>query len=439
MESTRSTIVKRNILGSLAIKCVSIGVQLLMVPLTLGYLETELYGVWLTLSQIVLWINYFDIGFTLGLKNRLAEAVAREDWRHGKALVSTTYVMVGAIFVPLAAILCLVMPYVDWCRLLHVSSQYLPDIVSTMQVLIICFSLQTIVNVFTSVAQAFQQTALSVSFPTISNAIALAVIWVLTRCCPASLVALAWVIAVIPIVAVMLASLYYYRGRFRSVAPSLAAFDRSLVGSLYGLGVKFFLIQVQLVVFFQCTNLLIAYLSGPDAVSVYNVAYKYLSTGLLLFVIVLNPLWPAFTDAYVKQDYEWMRSVYRRMRRLCLILCLLTLVMVVISPWVYRLWIGDKLSVPLSLSVLIGLYMIINQWYQLHVFIVNGIGCIRLQTYVCLVGLFLHLPFSLILGHWIGYISVVYSMLLITAIYGIVITIQVRKILSHEGRGVWLQ
>ena len=97
----RSVAVKKNIIGSLAIKGCSIIISLLLVPMTLGYVSSELYGIWLTLSSIMIWLNFFDIGFTLGLKNKLTEAIAINDWKRGKALVSTTYFMMVVIFIPL--------------------------------------------------------------------------------------------------------------------------------------------------------------------------------------------------------------------------------------------------------------------------------------------------------------------------------------------------
>lgn len=63
----RSVAVKKNIIGSFAVKGVSIVVSFLLVPLTLGYVNAELYGIWLTLSSIMVWLGFFDVGFTLGI------------------------------------------------------------------------------------------------------------------------------------------------------------------------------------------------------------------------------------------------------------------------------------------------------------------------------------------------------------------------------------
>ena len=50
----RSIRAKRNIIGSLLIKGWSILVQLILVPLTMDYLSPEVYGIWLTVSSIML-------------------------------------------------------------------------------------------------------------------------------------------------------------------------------------------------------------------------------------------------------------------------------------------------------------------------------------------------------------------------------------------------
>lgn len=52
----------------LFIKGGSILVGLLLVPLTLEYVDSESYGIWLTLSSMVAWISFFDIGINNGLK-----------------------------------------------------------------------------------------------------------------------------------------------------------------------------------------------------------------------------------------------------------------------------------------------------------------------------------------------------------------------------------
>ena len=154
--SERSSKVKKNIFASFIIKGFSVLISLALVPLTIDYVSSELYGIWLTLSSIVLWVGFFDIGFNLGLKNKLAEAIANDDYEFGKSLVSTTYVLMFIIFVPLCCILLLVIPYIDYPALLNVDAKYETDIIKAMYIIVVCFGANMIMGVLSAVVAAFQ-------------------------------------------------------------------------------------------------------------------------------------------------------------------------------------------------------------------------------------------------------------------------------------------
>ena len=285
----RSVTVKKNIVGSLCIKGISIIISLMLVPMTLGYVSSELYGIWLTLSSIMMWLNFFDIGFTLGLKNKLAEAIALGAWNRGKALVSTTYFMMILIFIPLCILLEFIIPYVNWSSFLNVNAIYNDEIIKTLYVLIACFCLQMIVNVLTAVIAAYQKVALSSAFPVMGNFMSLIAIWMLTKLCPSSLMALAFAISAMPILVLLLASAILFHKRFKAVAPNIESIDKKYIKDLLGLGAKFFLIQVQVVILYQCTNILISNVSNPNEVTAYNIAYKYLGVAMMIYTIILSP------------------------------------------------------------------------------------------------------------------------------------------------------
>ena len=309
----RTQNIKKNIVGSIIIKGASIIIQLLLVPLTLGYLNSELYGIWLTLSSIMLWLSFFDVGFTLGLKNRLAEAIALGNYDKGKSLVSTTYFMMIIIFVPLGFILEAIVPYINWSSFLNVSLDYNEQLIQVVQVIVACFCLQMIFNVIASVLAAFQKVALSSLFPVIGNFLALIIIYFLTKFTSSSLLNLALAISYLPVLVYIVSSIIFFQGTLKRVAPSFKHIDLSLIKDIFNLGFRFFIIQIQMIVLYQSTNILISNISSPIDVTSYNLAYKYISIALMLFNIILGPIWPAFTDAYTKKDYAWMNDVYRRM------------------------------------------------------------------------------------------------------------------------------
>lgn len=435
----RTVTVKKNAIASVLLKGVSIIVSLLLVPMTLDYLSGELYGIWLTLSSMVVWLNFFDIGFTMGLKNKLAEAIANEKWSRGKSLVSTSYVMMLGIFIPLCVIGEIIIPYIDWCGLLNVSHQYDKEIIITVQILLVCFCTQMVTNTLTSVLAAFQKVAFSSVFGVIGQVISLIVIFVLTKTTQPSLVLLSICLSIIPIAVTGIASLVLFRGELKKVAPSIKDFKKDMINDLFSLGYKFFIIQIQAVILYQTTNVLISNVSGPIEVAAYNIAYKYLGVAIMIFQLLLNPLWPAFTDAFTKKDYSWMTRIYNKLSRGYVGCALVILAMILCAPIVYKIWIGDKIDIPMIMTISIGIYVIVHCWDMLQVMLISGIGTIKLETRVILIGLIGYLPLALFLGREFGAIGVVSAMTIINIIYCTIFTIQCRKIINQTATGIWIQ
>ena len=77
--SGRSKEAMRNIILSFFAKGISVASSLLIVPLTIHYVNPTQYGIWLTLSSIIGWVAFFDLGLGNGFRNRFAEAKAQGD------------------------------------------------------------------------------------------------------------------------------------------------------------------------------------------------------------------------------------------------------------------------------------------------------------------------------------------------------------------------
>lgn len=433
----RTKAVRLNSIYSVIIKGVSVLITFALVPLTIGYVSSELYGIWLTLSSIIHWMNYFDVGFSLGLRNKLVDALAADDMPKAKAYVSTTYVLMALIFFPLGILLFLLAPAIDWCSLLKVSAEHNLTIVKAVQLLVAFNSVQMTVNTLSAVVAAHQKVALSSLFGVIGQFISLIVIFVLTKTTQSSLIILCAVFAGAPLITYLISSVILYYGNLRNVRPATRSVDFSLIKDLWSLGWKFFVIQIQLVVMYQMTNLLISNISGPESVTEFNVAYKYLSLGLMLMTILVGPLWPAFADAYVKKDYEWMKSTYKKFIKIFLLLSIAQCVLLAVSGWFYRLWVGDEVPVSFILSASLSVYLLAYMFVTMHTYMLNGIGSLNLQVWMYLIGGVIHIPLSLFLGRYLGALSVVVSLCSIHLVYCFLVRRQMSLLLSDKAYGFW--
>ena len=104
------------------LRLISIASSLIVVPMTIHYVNAEQYGIWLTLSSIIVWLSYFDFGFAHGFRNRFAEAVAKDDMVLARRYVSTTYVVLALLFMGIMLVASVINQYIDWSSILKVSA-----------------------------------------------------------------------------------------------------------------------------------------------------------------------------------------------------------------------------------------------------------------------------------------------------------------------------
>ena len=279
--------------------------------------------------------------------------------------------------------------------------------------------------------------ALSGTFTVIGNTISLGVIYVLTKTCSPSLVVLALTLAAMPVFVTLIASLILFCGKFQSVAPSLSYVDRKYIKDLFGLGYKFFIINIQVVVLYQSTNILISNVASPNEVTTYNIAYKLLSCAMMMYTLTTGPLWPAYTDAYTRGDYNWMQMMRKKMQKVLMLSILGCFVIALLSSPIYHIWIGDTVSIPYEMTMMVAIYVAVYCWMNLNGTLLIGMGKIQIETFMAFLGMIVHLPFSLFLGKYLGAYGVLTSLIVINIVYALIMNIQVKKILNKNAYGIW--
>ena len=97
IKSKRTKNITKHVGLSTLYKAGGIIANFLLVPLTIAYLDTENYGVWLTLTSFISWFSFFDVGLGNGLRNKFAEAKTLGDYKRARAFVSTAYFTISCI------------------------------------------------------------------------------------------------------------------------------------------------------------------------------------------------------------------------------------------------------------------------------------------------------------------------------------------------------
>ena len=386
---------KKNILFMLLIKGGNILIGIVLVPITLGYVDTERYGIWLALSSMVLWISFFDIGLNNGLKNRLAQALANNNVDLARKYVSTTYALLMLIFLPMMLALLGISQLIDWNRFLNIESE--EPLLAPVCILIVYFCINFILNTISTVLNADQRPADASFILFLQQLASLIVISVLIVTTEGSLVNLCIGLCVSPIVVNCIYNVVLFRDRYKVWAPSLRYVDFRLSSDLMKLGVQFFIIQIAALIQYQMISFIIVRYYGPTEVTNYGVAYKYFNILMMVWGILITPLWVAVTDALENKDYYWIRMAERKYLLLFSLLVIIGLLMLIVSPFIYNIWVGDKVNISMTLSVFILLYNLVMMFGNLFVNIINGSGQLKVQTIASLFSPFVFLAVCYVL------------------------------------------
>ena len=213
----------------------------------------------------------------------------------------------------------------------------------------------------------------------------------------------------------------------------------SKVKDLFSLGTKFFIIQIAGVLLYETNNIIISQLFGPAEVTPYNIAFKYFNIIMMFFIIVITPFWSAFTEAWIKKEFEWIKSIVQKLLNIWRLIILIVILMLIISPWVYQVWIGEHISIPFGLSALVGLCVLSNCWNGIFSHFLNGIGKIRLQLYMSAFVAFMNIPTAIFLGKELGIIGVLASNLLFALVQAIIAYLQYSRLITQRAIGIWNQ
>src|ERR1700722_6272824 len=435
----RSANARKNIFASFLIKGLNIAIGLVLVPMTIHYVNPTQYGIWLTLSSIIAWLGFFDIGLGNGLRNKFAEALAKGDQSRAKVYVSTTYAILTIIISIILLLFFCLNPFLNWGKILNAPPELERELSLLAMIVFSSFALRFVLQLITTILTADQKPARASLFNLFGSVFSLIVIYILTKTTTGNLVYLGLGLAFTPVLVFCASSIWFYSGEYKKYAPSIKHIDFSLSRDLMGLGVKFFVIQIAAIVLYETANIVISQLFSPAEVTPYNIAYKYFGIVSMVFSIIMTPYWTAFTEAWHKKDLGWIKTTMKTLNRLSLLAIIALLVMLAVSSFAFRLWVGKEVIVPAGISIVMAAYFIIYVRNMTYIYFLNGIGKVKLQLYSSVAGMIINIPLAVFLGRKMGVAGVLLSSVILNGINTIWTVIQYKKIIANTATGIWAE
>lgn len=399
-------------------------------------------GVWITISTMLVWIDMMDVGLGNGLRNKLAAYMAHDDYHNARIVITSTFGMLMAIMLPIMACLLILIENADVAGFLNVDTTLVPDVIPALEAAVLLIGGSFVFKFIGNLYMGLQLPAVSTLITTLGQTLSVVLTAVAYYCGWHSLLAISIVTTASPLIVWLVAYPLTFYVRYPQLRPQRTMFRFESVRELFTLGAQFFVIQICGMLLLMSSGILISKWFSPEYVTPYNIAYRYCSIVLLIFTVICSPFWSATTDAYERRDWQWLRKAGHTMDRLLLLLMLLMCIMVLVSPWIYYLWINkwqhEEIEIPMMMTALMALYQMILIVSLRYSNFLNGFGALRLQVYTIVVASLLLVPLGWVLTRFVPNVNGLLLTLCAVNVPGLIINyVQYKKIMRNTATGFW--
>jgi O-antigen/teichoic acid export membrane protein len=434
----RSSLLQKNILASFLIKGWSAVIVLLLVPATLHCLGEYKNGIWLTISSLLLWIDNMDIGLGNGLRNKIAEYMAHGECERTRSLVSSTFAMLSCIIIPVMLVLLLLIAVGDPYQVFNAAPTKVPHLDQVLMVTVILVCTSFVFKLIGNFYMGLQLPAVSNLLIALGQTLALIGTYIVLWSGSHSLMLIALVNTLSPLLVYLLAYPYTFFYKYPQLRPSFRLIDFKEAKAVINMGVQFFIMQISSVVLFMTSNILISNLFSPEMVTPYQITYRYFSILLVVFTVICMPFWNATTDAYQRNDMEWIRQAARKLRLMTIGILLCLIVMVALSDIVYAIWIDRQTVIDIRMSIVMAAYIFILIYSMRYSYFINGIGTLRLQLIFTATAAIVFIPLAYFATWWTHDIIWFMVVMCLVNIPGLIVNrIQFYKLINGKAKGIW--
>jgi O-antigen/teichoic acid export membrane protein len=387
-------------------KGLSVGLSLVTLPLTSRYLGKELYGVWLTLSNFIVWMMIADLGLANSLINALSTADGRDDKRAAQNAVASAFWLVTAIAAALILISVPVVPFIPWQEIFNLESrQSVSELTSAVLVVIIFCALRLPSSIIGCIYQSYQEGYIHQFWSGVSGLLSVAGLVAAIRL----QYGLPWLVGAFlggMLLADLLTAFHLFGRRRAWLKPLPRYFDLRHAKWLLRRGGQFWVAQMSTVLLLQADLIIVSVMFGAGEVAEYGTALRLFTLIGAIQTAFIAPLWPAYGEAAVRGepgDIEWVSRTFKRSIRISLWWSIpASIAMFLAIPWLFNILTTPDLHSNPHLRLAIMVTEVINSITRCIVVLLNGLGAVRTIAVIGPVSGILNILLSFILGNFIG-------------------------------------
>lgn len=361
----------------------SIILSFLIVPITINYLNKDLYGIWLLILSITNWIYTFDIGIGNGLKNKIAYYDSLNKNSEIKQYIASSYFFVLIVSILIFSLSVLSLYFMDLNNILNTKllSKYELWKLLSMNIGFVCVNF--ILSLCNSIFIGSHKSYLAAINKVLGQLLFLLFLLILHLFQMKSIFYVSIASGSGVIFSNVILTGYYYL-KYSYLKPKISDIYLKKIVSTFEIGGKIFISQIAGLIIFSSDNLIITYFLGPGKVAEYSIVNKFFSIPIIVLGLVLGPIWPLATKAYSEKNLKWFFKSVKKLKKLFLFVIFVNIGMILISNKFIDIWTLGEIKPSIWLILVSSLAGILTAFSSIYATLLNGINEINFMMFLAM-------------------------------------------------------
>ncbi|GAC16443.1 lipopolysaccharide biosynthesis protein [Aliiglaciecola lipolytica] len=423
---------------SIVAKFVSMGAALITIPLTLDYLGTQLFGVWMVISGIVAFMSFSDLGLGMGLQNALSRSQGENDTSSPRHFISNCYFFAAFLSLVLCIILVILNNIFSFSWVFELDNKFeLDEALTAMKLSILIFIVAIPISLISRVLSGIQKSYIASNLLMLGSILSLLSIF-LTIYFDLGIIGLATLYISSPVLINLLFSIYFFT-KNKSLIPKFSNISKRHFSVIFSSGIWTVLTQLVYTAKMNLPIVIISSFIGMVAVAEFSITQRLVGILSALISMALQPLWAVYGEAYYRGDKVWVtKTLVKSIRLTVLITSTAGLLLVFIGQNIITLWLGEGSPLPSKILVLsFSLWALASNINVCYAMLLNGTGNFKRPFFYSIICVSIGLLISTIFIHSLGLVGIVLTLFICSELFRIPFNYleskRVIKKLNNEG------
>lgn len=383
-------------------KVVTAIVQLAMVPIALGYLGQELYGVWMSIAALVAFLQFTDLGVANALIGLVGQAPANGKYAVAKQLLVRGFFLVGGLAATVGLVCWVGLSELPWLAWLNIASSVRSEAFLAAQVALVMFCLGLVLSLVQQVRLGLLEGHISAGYQIVGQLLNLVLLYVGTKLDVSMPILI--ILSMAGVQLMQLVNLLALLKKLKALAQtSIEVVTHWSLKAILGQSAPFLIIQIMGLIAVQADVLIVSHYLGSDSVTTYAVTQKLFGMPELMIWVFLISLWPAYANAKAEGDWAWVQQTFKRsLRHLLLLNVSVALVLLFAGNALIEMWTRGAVSPNGALLSGMAAMVVVTTWSANLMALMNGLGMAKFQASVVVVFGLVNLVLSIYLTTLFG-------------------------------------